>query len=144
MAVRPIPEGTSAVTPYLVVDDVAQLLGFLESPFGAEVLEEVPGEANAILHAEVRIRDARVMMGTAREGTEAYRAMLYVYVDDVDHTYRRALEAGAMSVQEPATQFYGDRTAGVRGPDGNTYTIATHVEDVSPEEMKRRMEQSRS
>jgi PhnB protein len=93
-----------------------------------------------IMHAEVKIGDSIVMMGEARGDCKPMPGSLYVYVNDADATYRRALQAGATSMMEPGDQFYGDRTAGVKDPSGNQWTIATHREDVPPEELRRRAE----
>jgi PhnB protein len=91
-----------------------------------------------IAHAEVRIGDSVIMMGGATEQWPAAPAALYVYVEDTDAAYQRGLAAGATSLQEPADQFYGDRTAGVRDRFGNQWFIGTHIEAMSDEEMKRR------
>lgn len=98
----------------------------------------MPERGGAIMHAEVRIGDSRVMMGEPPCGIQPIPACLHLYVEDTDAVYRRALAAGATSVREPADQFYGDRNAGVKDPSGNSWWITTHVEDVSPEEMERR------
>ena len=89
-------------------------------------------------HGEVKIGDSIVMLAEASGQWKPRPSTLYLYVNDTDATYRRAIEAGATSLMEPATQFYGDRSAGVQDPAGNFWWIATHVEDVSPEEMHRR------
>jgi PhnB protein len=90
------------------------------------------------MHAEVFIGDSAVMMGEPVGETPALPGSLYLYVEDTDSTYRRAIDAGATSLMEPANQFYGDRNAGIKDPSGNMWWIATHVEDVTPEEMARR------
>jgi PhnB protein len=92
----------------------------------------------SIGHAEVRIGDSMVMLGQARDEWKARPGTLYLYVPDVDATYRRALAAGGASLREPTTQVYGDRSGGVEDPVGNQWWMATHVEDVSPEEIDRR------
>jgi PhnB protein len=138
MAVRAKPEGYQAVTPYLVVNGAARLIEFMEEVFEAEQVERMDAPGGRIRHAEVRIGDSRVMLGDAGGEHAPMSAMLYVYVDDVDATHQRALAAGATSVQEPADQFYGDRRSGVKDACGNTWYIATHVEDVPPDELKRR------
>jgi PhnB protein len=94
------------------------------------------------MHAEVRIGDSVVMMGEPADESSLMPGMIHLYVDDVDTTYQRALQAGATSLREPEDQFYGDRSAGVRDAFGNVWWIATHKEDVSPEEMKRRAQAS--
>lgn len=138
MAVDPKPDGYHAVTPYLVVDGAARLVDFLQETFDAEEVERFAAPGNRIGHAELSIGDSLVMLSDARPGHEPMQAMLYVYVDDVDATYQRALAAGAVPVQAPADQFYGDRSGGVRDPCGNQWWIATHIEDVPPAELKRR------
>jgi PhnB protein len=140
MPVQPIPHDHPRVTPYLVVPGVARLIDFLKDAFGAEEIGRWPGPSGAIMHAEVRIVDSRVMMGEPPEGAEPVPACLHFCVEDVDAIYRRALAAGAVSLREPADQFYGDRTAGVKDPSGNSWWLTTHVEDVTPEEMARRQE----
>ena len=140
MAVKPIPEGYHTVTPYLVVPGVARLIEFLQQAFDAEERHRMARPDGTIMHAEVRIGDSIVMMGEATGEFQPIPAMIHLYVADVDAAYRRALAAGATSVREPTDQFYGDRTGGVKDASGNQWWIATHVEDVPPEEMKRRSE----
>ncbi len=138
MSVEPIPKGQPVVSPYLTVRGARALLQFLESTFGGKVTELIaPGDR--IAHAQVRIGDSVVMIGEAPDGQVSTPGVLYVYVRDVDATYRLALQNGAKSVREPADQFYGDRSGAVKDVSGNTWWIATHVEDVSLDEMKRRM-----
>jgi uncharacterized glyoxalase superfamily protein PhnB len=138
MAVKPIPDGYHTATPYLVVEDVDQLIDFLKEAFDALETERIPGPDGSPTHAEVQIGDSRVMMGSARGERGPIPAMVYIYTEDCDAAYRRALKAGAESVMEPEDQFYGDRNAGVKGPQGNHWWIATHVEDVSRDELQRR------
>ncbi len=138
MAVKAKPDGYHAVTPYLVVDGAAGLIEFLEEVFDAQETERLAAPGGRVGHAEVRIGDSAVMMGDARGEHAPTQAMLYVYVDDVDATYQRALAAGATTVQPPADQFYGDRSGGVKDAFGNLWWIATRIEDVTPEELRRR------
>lgn len=138
MAVNYIPQGYHTVTPYLTVSGAAKLLAFLQTTFEATEKEMMKRPDGTIGHAEVRIGDSVLMFGEAPGGTKAMPAMLYVYVKDADATYQRALSAGGTSLHEPSTQFYGDRHGAVTDPTGNCWWIATHVEDVSPEEMARR------
>jgi len=139
MAVRPTPEGYHSVTPYLTVRGAGDLLDYIKQAFGAEETVRMPGPDGRVMHGEARIGDSMVMMGDPGEGGEEIPAMIHLYVDDCDATYRRALQAGGTSVREPADQFYGDRSGGVKDRCGNTWWIATHVEDVAPEEMSKRM-----
>ena len=138
MSVQPIPEGYNAVMPYLLVDGVDRWLEFVCAAFGAVVIEKVPGADGRTTHAEVRIRESVVMAGQARPEHPAQATMLYHYVPDVDSVYAKALTAGGESVQELTNTFYGDRTAAIKDPGGHTWYLATHVEDVSHEEMTRR------
>ncbi|MFB3815132.1 MAG: VOC family protein [Terriglobales bacterium] len=138
MAVKRIPEGYHTVTPYLTARGVDRLIDFLKQAFGAEERERFLRPDGAILHAEVKIGDSIVMLGEASEQWPARPTSLYIYVEDADNVYRRALQYGATSVMEPADQFYGDRNAGITDPAGNAWWIATHIEDVSREEMEKR------
>jgi PhnB protein len=142
MAVPAKPTGYHSLTPYLVVEGASRLIDFLEEVFDAEEKERFAAPGNLIGHAELRIGDSVVMLGDARGPHMPMPAMLYVYVDDVDATYQRALAAGATQVQPVADQFYGDRSGGVKDPCGNLWWIATHIEDVPPDELKRRAEQA--
>ena len=137
-AVKPIPEGYHTVTPYLIVDNCARLIEFLKQAFDAELRYSHASPDGAIQHAEVRIGDSFVMMGQASPEHKAMPCMLYLYVEDVDGVYKQAVQAGGISVREPADQFYGDRSGGVKDEFDNQWWIGTHVEDVSPEEIARR------
>ena len=139
MAVKPIPDSYGTVTPYLIVDGAAVLLDFVQTAFGAKERMRMPGPGETVGHAEVTIGDSTVMMGDAGGEWSAMPAYLYLYVEDCDSTYKRALRAGGTSVKEPEDRFYGDRTATVRDPVGNMWSIATHVEDLSDDEMAKRL-----
>ncbi len=142
MPVKPVPDGYHSVTPYLTVRGVAKLIDFLKRSFGAAEKERMAQPDGRIMHAEVRIGDSVVMMGEPADESSLMPGAIHVYVEDVDTTYRRALQAGATSLRAPEDQFYGDRSAGVRDPSGSVWWIATHKEDVSPDEMKRRAQAS--
>ena len=131
------PEGYHNVTPYLVVEDIEALITFLKEAFDAKETERVPGPDGTTRHAEVRIGDSVVMMGTAR-GNPSTPGMLYVYTEDVDTVYYRALKAGGESIAQPENQFYGDRTAGVKDSQGNIWYMATRIENLSEEELQER------
>ena len=141
MAVKKIPDGYGTVTPYLVVSDAARLMDFIKEAFGAKELFRMNGPNGRIAHAEAQIGTSRVMMGEPMEPGKETKAMLHLYVEDCDSMYGAALNAGATSDRAPANQFYGDRSAGVKDPFGNYWYVSTHVEDVSEEEMERRMQQ---
>lgn len=141
MAVKPIPDGFHSVTPYLIVQGVAKLIDFLKQSFEAEeTMVRTTRPDGTIMHAEVRIGDSIIMMGEPMGEFQPMPGSIYLYVNDTDAVYKRALQAGATSMMEPADQFYGDRNAGVKGPSGNIWWIATHIEDVSPEELAKRAE----
>jgi len=141
--VNPIPEAYGSVTPYLVVEGAEELMGFLQKAFGASIRggDVMRGPDGRIGHAEVEIGDSVVMLADVPPDGETLRAMLVIYVEDCDAIYKKALAAGGESQREPEDQFYGDRTAGVRDKWGNQYYISTHIEDVSAEEMERRVKE---
>jgi PhnB protein len=136
--VKPIPDGYHTVTPYLVVTGTDTLLEFLKRAFGGTEEFVMRDPDGTVRQAEVRIGDSHVMMGEAGGEWKPMPAGIHLYVEDCDTTYRQALQAGGVSLREPADQFYGDRSAGVKDPCGNSWWIATHVEDVSNEEIERR------
>ena len=125
MAVKARPDGYHAVSPYLVVDGAAKLIDFLAEVFDAEELERLAAPGGRIGHAEVRIGDSVVMIGDARGEHAPTQAMLYVYIDDVDATHARAVEAGARVLEEPLDTPYGDRRAMVEDRWGNVWQLAT-------------------
>jgi uncharacterized glyoxalase superfamily protein PhnB len=135
---RPVPEGYHTVTPYIVVDDAAKQLEFLTKALGATELHRTLRPDGTVAHAEVQIGDSRIMVGGAMAQYKAMPCCIYLYVTDCDALYNRAIQAGATSISAPPDQFYGDRSGGVKDPAGNQWYIATHVEDVSIEEMERR------
>jgi uncharacterized glyoxalase superfamily protein PhnB len=143
MTVKPIPEGYTSVTPYLIVKDADVLLRFIKDTFGAEVKEEHRTPDGRVMHADVLVAGAHIMMGQANEQWTERLGSVLVYVPDADAVYARALQAGGRSLQEMTTQFYGDRSGGVEDPCGVAWWISTHVEDVSPAEMERRMKASK-
>src|SRR5207247_3555712 len=125
------------------VQHAGKVIEFLERAFGGKVVERYEGPAATVAHAEVLIGDSVVMLGDASDHNPASPASLSYYVDNgeaVDRIYQRALEAGAKSLMEPKNQFYGYRCATVRDVGGNKWTICAIVEQVSPEEMQRRMQ----
>jgi PhnB protein len=130
MTVKPMREGFHTVTPYLMVREAAELVDFVKQAFEATEISRNTGSAGGI-HAEVRIGDSMVMIGGG--GTwrgEPMPAAIYLYVDDADAVYQRALEAGATSLSEPEDQPYGDRLSGVKDSFGNVWYISTHMQDV--------------
>lgn len=139
MAAKLIPDGYHTLTPILTVGGAASVIDFVKRAFGAEEIDCYAGPGNTVMHAEIKIGDSTLMLADA--GGEAPRpASLYLYVDDVDATYERALVAGALSLAEPADQFYGSRVARIEDSAGNRWAIATHKEDVPRAELHRRFE----
>ncbi len=126
---KPMREGYHTVTPYLIVQDAAQLIDFVKQVFDATETFRGTGSAGGI-HAEVRIGNSMVMIGGGGAWNgEPSPATLYLYIDDVDTVYTRALQAGATSISAPADQPYGDRLAGVKDAFGNVWYIATYTGD---------------
>ena len=144
MAMHSIPEGLHTATPYLTVQDGNGAIEFYEKAFGAVVKDRMSDDKGRLRHAEIRIGDSMIMLGEY-PGVEAPapgklpHLSIYLYVDNSDEVHQRAVAAGATSCGEVKDQFYGDRQGGVVDPFGITWWIATHVEDVSMEEMMRRM-----
>lgn len=136
---KAIPEGYHTVTPYLLCEGVADVLTFVQRAFDAEVRHRMPSPDGKVVHAEVQIGDSRVMLGEASREWRPMPGSVYVYVDDVDEVYRRAIAAGGRSIVEPADMFYGDRNGGVADPGGNVWWISTHIEDVPEEELTARV-----
>jgi len=138
---RKVPKGFHTVTPFLMVNDARGLIEFMERAFNGEVTANVKDDGGRIMHATVQIGDSLVMVADVMNGSQPVPAMLYLYVDDVDAVYRQAIDAHGTSLREPIDEFYGDRSAGVKDEWNNQWWLATHVEDVSDEEMERRKEE---
>ena len=139
-SVGPVPEGYTTVTPWIIGRDCAGLIDYLTAAFGATEIARVVDARGVIGHAEVRIGDAVVMMFDAAPDWPETPAFLRLYVDDAVAVHRRAVEAGGTSVTEVTHLFFGDLVGRVRDPFGNLWWIQTHIEDVSEEEMARRMD----
>jgi len=146
--VKPVPEGFHTVTPYLVVDDGARAIDFYQQAFGAKEVMRMPGPDGKISHAEIKIGDSIIMLGPAQAttGVRSPQSLggstvsIFLYLEDVDSTFKKALSAGAREAQPLADQLWGDRYGRLTDPFGHSWSLATHTEDVSPEEMKRRMQ----
>jgi PhnB protein len=121
------PAGHPAVSPYLLVADARAMLAFLAATFGAQELYRKAREDGSIMHAEVRIDDSVVMLGERPDGRGPVHCSTHVYVPDVDACYASGLAAGASSVSPPTDQPYGDRSAGLRDPEGHLWWIGTHL-----------------
>ena len=144
MTVRKIPEGYHSVTPYIVVKGAAKALDFYARAFGAKEKLRLP-MGDIIGHAEILIGDSHVMLADEMDPHKSPRSLggtpvsLMIYTDDVDAMFKRAIAAGGKQVRPVEDQFYGDRTGVLEDPFGHVWSIATHVEDVSDEEIARRM-----
>jgi PhnB protein len=144
--VKPIPDGYHTLTPYFVVNDAARAIDFYRRAFGATELFRMPGPDGRVMHAELQVGDSRLMlsdespeMGAKSPATlKGTPVSLLLYVTDVDASFKQAVAAGAKDVAPPADMFWGDRWARVADPFGHEWQIATHKEDVPPEEMPRR------
>ncbi len=138
MSVHYLPKNYHNVIPYLFVSDAEKLLDFIKHTFDGIEIERMQAPDGSIPHAEIKVGDSIIMMGEARGEFKPIPSSLYVYVPNTDETFKRAIDAGATSIMEPADQFYGDRSAGVSDPFGNFWWIGTHIEDVSQDEVMRR------
>jgi len=145
--VKPIPEGYHSVTPYLIINGAGDAIDFYKKAFGATELFRMPAPEGKIGHAEIKIGDSPIML--ADESLEmGYKSAttlsgspvsLMIYVEDVDKVYNQAIAAGGTEVKGVQDQFYGDRSGTLKDPYGHVWHIATHKEDVTPEEMDKRM-----
>ena len=146
--VKPIPEGFNAVTPYLIVKGAADAIEFYKKIFGATERMRMPAPDGKIGHAEIQIGDSIIMLADESPEADARSprtvggspVSLLLYVENVDRTVDRAVAAGAKILRPVEDKFYGDRMGGIEDPFGHLWYVGTHIEDVSPEEMKRRME----
>jgi len=143
---KPVPDGYHTATPYLIVKGAAQAIEFYKKAFGATELMRMPQPGGKIGHAEIKIGDSPIMLADESPdvGARSPQSMggspvsIMLYVEDVDKIFSQAVAAGAKVRRPVADQFYGDRTGGVEDPFGHLWYIATHKEDVSPEEMRKR------
>jgi len=138
MPVNPIPTDYPRVNPFLMVSDINKEAEFLKAVFDAVESERIQLPDSIVMHVEMRIGDSVIMLGRDSGEMGEMNSMTYLYVEDTAATYEKALAAGATSIMPPGEQFYGDINAGVRDSFGHYWWIATHVEDVSEEEMNLR------
>ena len=145
--VKPVPEGYHNITPYLFVRSAASAVDFYKNIFGATEIMRMPGSNGKIMHAELRIGDSIVMLADENPQTGmmspqtvgGFSMGMHLYVENVDQVIQKAVESGAKLLRPIKNQFYGDRSGTVLDPFGHMWSVATHVEDVSPEEMRKRM-----
>jgi PhnB protein len=144
--VRPIPEGYHSVTPYLYIRGAAKAVEFYKKVFGAKEVLRMPGPAGQIMHAELKIGDSMIMLSDEHpqmgalspESVGGSPMGLHVYVENVDAVVQKAVEAGAKLDRPVKDQFYGDRSGSLTDPFGHKWYVATHVEDIAPEELSKR------
>jgi uncharacterized glyoxalase superfamily protein PhnB len=141
-SVSAVPEGLHTVTPYLVVENAAELMEFMKNAFDGKVTFVSKRDPKKIMHATVSIGTSTIMVADAMEGMEPQTGMLYLYLEDVDNVFRKAIAAKATSIREPKTEFFGDRAGAVKDKWGNVWWLATHVEDVEPAELDRRSKEA--
>ena len=146
---RPIPDGYGTVTPYIIVKGASRALDFYKKAFGAEEVFRMDGPEGSVMHAEIQIGDSRVMLAdeypdmgyVGPQPGAGTSTSLYLYVEDVDARFKRAVDAGAKVKRDLRDEFYGDRTGTLADPFGHVWNIATHVEDVPEAEIRRRFEE---
>jgi PhnB protein len=146
MATKPIPEGYHTLSPYLAVDDAARALEYYAQAFGAQELMRMDTPEGKVAHAELTLGDSRIMLSDTfpQSSTRSPKELggtsagIFMYVEDVDAVVKQAVDAGATITMEVADQFWGDRFGTITDPFGHVWSIATHVEDVPPEEMEER------
>lgn len=150
MAVKPIPEGYHTLTPYMTVRDAVRAIDFYKQAFGAQERGVMKGPDGKVMHAELKIGDSIVMLAdefpefgaVAPESGGSTSMGLHIYVDNVDQAFDRAVKAGAKVEMPVSDQFWGDRYGKLRDPFGHKWSIATHVKDMSADEMKRSMDEA--
>jgi PhnB protein len=148
MATKPVPEGYRTATPYLIVKGAAEAIDFYKRAFGATEMLRMADPQGRVGHAEIKIGDSVIMLADEHPamGYRGPRSLggssvsILLYVEDVDKVFERAVKAGANGQRPVMNQFYGDRSGTLEDPFGHVWTVATHVEDVPAEEMKRRAE----
>jgi PhnB protein len=148
MTTKPIPEGYRTATPYLIIKGAADAIEFYKRAFGATEMLRMADPQGRVGHAEIKIGDSVIMLADEHPdmGYRGPRSLggssvsILLYLEDVDEVFARAVKAGAKPLREVTNQFYGDRSGTLEDPFGHVWTVATHVEDVPPEELERRAE----
>jgi len=149
-SIHPIPKGYHSITPYLVVNDAARAIDFYKRAFGAQEKMRMDGPGGKIAHAELKIGDSIIMLSDEMpgSGTRSPRSLggsaasVFLYVENVDTVFKQAVSAGAKADAEPSDMFWGDRYGKVTDPFGHQWSLATHKEDVAPEEMAKRTKEA--
>jgi len=147
--VNPTPPGYHSATPYLTLNDCARAIDFYKKAFGAQEVMRMEGPSGKIGHAEIKVGDSFIMLADEMPGggnrapksLGGTTASVFLYVNDVDSSYKQAVDAGANSDMAPTDMFWGDRFGKLTDPFGHTWAMATHKEDVAPDEMRKRMQQ---
>jgi PhnB protein len=148
MTVKPVPDGYHTATPYLIINGAADAIEFYKQAFDAAEVMRLPGPAGKLGHAEIQIGDSRIMLADENPemGFQGPKALggtavsICLYVEDVDAIFPQALDAGAKQLRPLQDQFYGDRSGTLEDPFGHVWTVATHKEDLTDEEIGKRME----
>ncbi len=148
MSAQPIPEGASTLAPYLTVQGAARAIAFYQQVFGAKVILKLDGPNGSIMHSELKFGNSTIMLADQNADSGSFAPAkfggspigLALYVTDVDAVFAKALAAGARQHRPLANQFYGDRSGSIIDPFGHLWHLSTHIEDVSPQEIKNRME----
>lgn len=147
-AKKPIPQGFRSVTPYLTLNDAARALDFYKRAFGAQEVMRMDAPGGKIGHAEIKIGDSMIMLSDEMPGGDCRSpkslggttAGIFLYVENVDEFFKQAVSAGAQAEEQPADMFWGDRFGRLKDPFGHSWSVATHVEDIAPAEMSKRMQ----
>ena len=146
---KAIPDGFHTLTPHLIIKDAAKAIDFYKAAFGAEELARMPMPDGRLMHASLKIGDSMLMLcdefpehgcGLSPQSLESAHATIHIYVEDADKAFKKAIEAGATEKMAPQDMFWGDRYGVLVDPFGQPWSIATHKEDLTPEEMQKRME----
>ena len=136
MAVKPIPDGYQTVTPYLTIEHPEAVMDFLKKAFDGKELYAMRDDQGQVQHAEMKVGSSMLMFGRAHGEWHARPGNFYLYVEDVDKSFQRAIDAGGQSKMPVADMFWGDRLGAFVDPFGHNWTIATHTQDMSLEELK--------
>ncbi|TWT34983.1 Glyoxalase-like domain protein [Thalassoglobus neptunius] len=152
MSVKPVPDGYHAVQAYLIVQNATEAIEWYKEVFGTEEQMRLTGPGGSVGHAELQIGDSVVMLASEFPDMEVYAPehfngspiSMAIYLEDVDTVYQRAIDAGATAKRPVQDQFYGDRSGMIVDPFGHSWSLATHIEDVTPEEVQKRFDQMMS